>query len=100
MAGNMWSSRLFWSQPRSRCSDRSGRGWLIRKISLPRTLKTWPLTSAESLPARKTVSGAILSTDIDCSQRLFRSSSSLLRTGTPATSRLQADGAMQLDRTL
>ena len=37
-------------QPSPLWTERTGRGWLIRKISFLRTAKIWPLTSlAESL---------------------------------------------------
>ncbi len=39
-------------QPSLICTERTGRGWLIRMISLARTAKIWPLTSAADGLAR------------------------------------------------
>ena len=45
-AGMPCSAMASGVQPSLRCTERTGRGWLIRKISLLRTVKIWPLTSA------------------------------------------------------
>ena len=44
-AGSACSATVCGVQPSPRCTERTGRGWLIRKISLLRTAKIWPVTS-------------------------------------------------------
>ena len=85
-------------QPSLRWTDRSGRGWLIRKISLLRTAKIWPLTSRPASLARATARGAILA-GVICFSRSTRACSSGVSVGIEPIMRLQAKGAMQLERT-
>ncbi len=79
--------------------QRSGRGWLIRKISFLRVETTWPVTSFAASLARNTASGALCSAEtcLRCSTR-FAAAGSL--GGMEAVMRVQAVGAMQLDLTL
>ena len=78
---------------------RIGRGWLIRKISLPRTAKIWAVTSAAASLARNAAIGAIcaVSSFLSLSTRACCSGVSV---GIEPIMRLQANGAMQLERTL
>ena len=59
-AGAMCSARASGVQPSLRCTERTGRGWLKRKISFLRTQKIWPLIPSDASLARKTASGEIL----------------------------------------
>ena len=46
-------SAMNWGdQPSLRCTERSGRGWLMTKISLLRTAKTWAFTSLAASDSR------------------------------------------------
>src|SRR3954469_2610014 len=86
-------------QPSARCTERSGRLCPMRKISLARTEKIWPLTSFASSESRNTARGAIFAVSIVFifSTRAFCSGVSV---GMAPIMRLQAKGAMQLERTL
>ncbi len=86
-------------QPSAVCMPRIGRDWLMRKISLPRTAKIWAVTSAAASLARKVAMGAI------CSVPSFfsfstRACCSGVSVGMAPIMRLQANGEMQLERTL
>ncbi|MOA61590.1 hypothetical protein D3C78_1867690 [compost metagenome] len=78
---------------------RSGRGWLISMISLARTAKICAVTSLAASLARNTAIGATLPASIffNFSTRAFSSSVSA---GMELVMRLQANGAMQFERTL
>lgn len=76
-----------------------GRGWLIRKTSLLRTAKTWPDTPRAASEARKTTIGAIFC-GVICLSLATRILSASVSVGIDETMRLQAKGAMQLERTL
>ena len=71
----------------------------MRKISLSRTAKIWPVTSFAASLARNTASGAIFAGVIcfSFSTRAFWSSVSV---GIEPIMRLQAKGEMQFERTL
>ena len=86
-------------QPSLRCTLRSGRGWLIKKISLLRTAKIWPVTSRAASLTKNTATGAILA-GVICWMRATRAFSSGVSVGMAPIIRLQANGAMQLLRTL
>jgi hypothetical protein len=86
-------------QPSARCTERIGRLWDMRKISLARTAKIWPLTSLAWSESRKVARGAIFAVSMafSFSTRAFWSSVSV---GIEPIMRLHANGAMQLERTL
>src|SRR5260370_25718588 len=86
-------------QPAPRWMLRSGRGWLIRKISLRRTAKICPDTLADRSLARNTAIGAIFSV-LMVLTRSTRAFSSGVSVGMVPIIRLQANGEMQLERTL
>ena len=86
-------------QPSLRCTERKGRGWLIRKISLLRTANTWAFTSLAWSDSRYTASGAIL-LGVICWILATRACCSGVSVGMEPIMRLQANGAMQLERTL
>ncbi|MNL10364.1 hypothetical protein D3C87_1311610 [compost metagenome] len=46
------SAMLSVVQPSERCTERTGRDWLMRKISFRRMAKTCPDTSADASDAR------------------------------------------------
>src|SRR5450830_1064180 len=98
-AGSAWLATLSGVQPSLRCTERTGRGWLIRKISLLRTAKIWPLAYEDSSLARHTASGAILA-GVICLMRSTRAFSASVSVGVLPIMRHQAKGAMQLLRTL
>jgi hypothetical protein len=85
-------------QPSLEWTDRTGRGWLNRKISFLRTAKICPVTSTERSLIRKQAIGATLAGVISLifSTRAFCSGVSVL---IDEIIRLQAKGAIQFDRT-
>src|SRR6201999_4357317 len=78
--------------------ERMGLGWENRKISFLRTQKICPFTPEAASENNMTASGAILSADIDL-KRSTRNCSASLFPGKVCAIRLQANGAIQLDRT-
>ncbi|MOA39543.1 hypothetical protein D3C78_1613330 [compost metagenome] len=99
-SAGMPCSAMPWAvQPSLRCTERTGRGWLIRKISLLRTAKTWAFTSCAWSESRYTASGAIL-LGVICWILATRACCSGVSVGMEPIMRLQAKGAMQFERTL
>ena len=78
--------------------ERIGRGLEKSTISFLRTAKIWLLTSFDRSEARNATSGAILSALIVW-RRATRSLASGVSAGIEAVMRLQANGAMQFERT-
>src|SRR6185437_16978195 len=86
-------------QPSALCTIRIGRGELNRMISFIRVPNTWPVTSFAASDDRNTAIGAFLSGVIAW---IFarRACCSVVVAGIDCVIRLQANGAMQLERTL
>ena len=95
----MCSAQRSGVQPSARWMPRTGRDWLIRKISFLRVENTCALTSFAASLNRYTASGALCSavTCLRCSMRLAVAGS---LAGIDAVMRVQATGAMQFERTL
>src|SRR5689334_6385519 len=86
-------------QPSARCTMRIGRGELNRMISFMRVPNTWPVTPFAASDDRNTAIGAFLS-GVICWILATRACCSGVVAGIELVIRLQANGAMQLERTL
>src|SRR3954453_22802994 len=98
-AGMAWSAIVSGVHPSARCTMRIGRGELNRIISLIRQPNTCPDTSLDASDDRYTAIGAFLS-GVICCILATRACCSGVVAGIELVIRLQANGAMQLDRTL
>src|SRR5580658_3221018 len=98
-AGAACSAQLSGVQPSARCTMRIGRGDENRMISFIRVPNTWPVTPFAASEARNTAIGAFLS-GVICWIFASRACCSGVVAGIELVIRLQANGAMQLERTL
>src|SRR3954454_16210224 len=99
IAGMQCSAIVSGVQPSDRCTMRIGRGELNRIISFIRQPNTWPLTSLDASDDRYTAIGAFLS-GVICWILANRACCSGVVAGMELVIRLQANGAMQFERTL
>src|SRR3954465_10200732 len=99
IAGIQCSAIVSGVHPSARCTTRIGRGELNRIISFIRVPNTWPVTPLEASEDRNTAIGAFLS---GVFWWIFapRACFSGVVAGIELVIRLQANGAMQLERTL
>src|SRR5690348_8580437 len=98
-AGAAWEAIVSGVQPSARWMMRIGRGELNRIISFIRVPNTWPVTSFAASDDRNTAIGAFLS-GVICWILANRACCSGVVAGIELVIRLQANGAMQLERTL
>src|SRR5579883_1325234 len=98
-AGAATSAMVSGVQPSARCTILIGRGELNRMISFIRVPNTWPVTPFAASDERNTAIGAFLS---GVMRLIFstRACCSGVVAGIELVMRLQANGAMQLERTL
>ena len=85
--------------PPSRCAERIGRGWLMRKISFARTENICPVTSFAASLHKITAIGAICFGDINLRRVSMWAFCSGVLAGIASIMRLNALGAMQFERT-